>query len=62
MKALIGGLEHRPVQVLAELTALRSRVAELRQQLASSEAEKAALRAEIEQLRAALDREVVLTR
>lgn len=62
MKALIGGLERRPVQVLAELAALRARVAELRDQLAASQAENAALRAEISELRNAVDREVVLSR
>lgn len=62
MKALIGALDNRPVHLLAELNALRTRVADLRRELAASEAERMALLAEIEQLRAAADREVVLTR
>lgn len=61
MKALIGAMDHRPYQMLAELTSLRARVAGLREELEASEAERLALIEEIERLRAASDREVVLT-
>jgi cell division protein FtsB len=61
MKALIGAMDNRPHQMLAELTALRTRVADLRQELAASEAEKTALLAEVERLRSIAEREVVLT-
>ena len=61
MKALVGAMDHRPHQMLAELTALRARVANLRQELADSEAEKTALLAEVERLRSVAEREVVLT-
>jgi cell division protein FtsB len=54
-------MDYRPHQVLAELTALRARVADLREELAASEAEKTALLAEVERLRSLADREVVLT-
>jgi F0F1-type ATP synthase membrane subunit b/b' len=62
MKALLGAMDYRPHQVLAELASLRARVADLREALAASEAEKTALRAEVERLRSVADREVVLTR
>lgn len=61
MKALIGAMDHRPYQMLAELTSLRARVAGLREELAASEAEKLALQEEIARLRALAEREVVLT-
>ncbi|MBW3605964.1 MAG: hypothetical protein KY460_13885 [Actinobacteria bacterium] len=61
MKALIGAMDHRPYQMLAELTSLRARVAGLREELEASEAERLALIEEIERLRAVSDREVVLT-
>jgi predicted nuclease with TOPRIM domain len=61
MKALVGAMDHRPHQMLAELTALRTRVADLREELAASEAEKTALLAEVERLRSVAEREVVLT-
>ena len=43
MKALIGSWDHRPYQLLAEATALRTRVRELEAQLAEARAENAAL-------------------
>ena len=61
MKALIGAMDHRPYQMLAELTALRARVADLREELERSEAEKMALQAEVARLRSVTEREVVLT-
>lgn len=61
MKALVGAMDHRPHQILAELTALRARVSGLRDELAASEAERLALRAEVERLRSVTEREVVLT-
>lgn len=58
MKALVGSWDHRSYRLLAETTALRSRIAEL-------EAEIAELRVENERLRAAVvevdDVEVVLS-
>lgn len=53
MKALVGSLDHRPYQLLAENTALRGKVVELREELNRLEQENAALRRE---LAAALDR------
>lgn len=44
MKALVGSWDHRPYQLLAEITALRARVRELEQQLADARAENAVLR------------------
>ena len=61
MKALIGAMDRRPYQMLAELTSLRARVAGLREELAAAEAEKLALQEEVAQLRAIAEREVVLT-
>lgn len=61
MKALIGAMDHRPAQMLAELTSLRARVAGLREELEASEAERLALQEEIDRLRAATGREAVLT-
>ncbi|CAN5814912.1 hypothetical protein BH23ACT10_BH23ACT10_00300 [soil metagenome] len=61
MKALIGAMDHRPYQMLAELTSLRARVVGLREELEASEAEKVALREEVAQLRALTEREAVLT-
>lgn len=63
MKALVGSWDHRPYQLLAEVTALRSRVRELQEALDAAQREN-------ERLRAALggdfeddtEREVVLTR
>jgi phage shock protein A len=45
MKALVGSWDNRPPRVLAELTALRTRVAELKRELDEVRAENAALRA-----------------
>jgi transposase-like protein len=50
MKALVGSWDTRPPRLLAELTALRTRVAELQRELAEVREENAALR------RALLDR------
>lgn len=61
MKALIGAMDHRPYQMLAELTSLRARVAGLREELEASESEKLALLEEIARLRAVTEREAVLT-
>ncbi|HEX6256241.1 MAG TPA: hypothetical protein VFZ70_10580 [Euzebyales bacterium] len=61
MKALIGAMDRRPYQMLAELTSLRARVAGLREELAAAEAEKLALQEEVTRLRALAEREVVLT-
>jgi hypothetical protein len=39
MKALVGSWDHRPYQLLAEITALRGRVAQLERELAEARAE-----------------------
>jgi regulator of replication initiation timing len=44
MKALVGSWDNRPHRVLAELTALRTQVAELQAELAAARAENEALR------------------
>ena len=44
MKALVGSWDHRPYQVLAELTALRNRIAELEQELREARETNEALR------------------
>ena len=44
MKALVGSWDHRPYRLLAEITALRARVAELEEELARAREESAALR------------------
>jgi hypothetical protein len=44
MKAIIGSWDHRPYQLLAEATALRTRVRELEAQLGQVREENAALR------------------
>lgn len=44
MKALVGAWDNRPYPLLAEITALRTRVAELERALARAEQENAALR------------------
>jgi hypothetical protein len=44
MKALVGSWDQRPYQLLAEITALRTRVAELQAQLAGAREENAILR------------------
>lgn len=61
MKALVGAMDHRPYQMLAELTSLRARVAGLREELAASEAEKLQLQEEVERLRAVAEREMLVT-
>jgi hypothetical protein len=48
MKALVGSWDNRPHRVLAELTALRTRVAELHAELAAARDENAALRRALE--------------
>lgn len=47
MKAIIGSWDHRPYQLLAEITALRGRVRDLEHALALAEEENAALRARL---------------
>lgn len=44
MKALVGSWDHRPYRLLAEITALRSRVVELEAELERSRKENEALR------------------
>ncbi len=48
MKALVGSWEHRPYQLLAEVTALRTRVRELEEALEKAERENALLREAID--------------
>lgn len=48
MKALVGSWEHRPYQLLAEVTALRTRVRELEEALDKAERENASLREAID--------------
>lgn len=63
MKALVGSWDHRPYQLLAEVTALRSRVRELQEALDAAERENERLRAELgADLGDDADREVVLSR
>ena len=67
MKALVGSWDHRPYQLLAEVTALRSRVRELQEALDAAERENERLRAELgadlsDDLSDDADREVVLSR
>ncbi len=67
MKALVGSWDTRPHRVVAELTALRTRVAELQRELAETRAENAALRAALHDATPdvaldALDAEPALTR
>ena len=45
MKALVGSWDHRPYQLLAEVTALRAKVAELQQELREAHESNEALRA-----------------
>jgi hypothetical protein len=47
MKAIVGSWDHRPVEQLAEITALRGRVRDLEHALARAEEENAALRARL---------------
>ena len=58
MKALIGSWDHRPYQLLAEATALRTRVAELQAELTAARDEIAALRETLDER----DLEVVMSR
>ena len=44
MKALVGSWDHRPYQMLAEITALRTRIAELQAELEDAREENAILR------------------
>lgn len=44
MKALVGSWDPRPYQLLAEITALRTRVVELQAELAEAREENAVLR------------------
>jgi predicted lipase len=65
MKALVGSWEQRPYRLLAEVTALRSRVRDLEQSLHRAQEENAALRAQAEGFRAITERAertVVLTK
>lgn len=57
MKALIGSWDNRPYQLLAEITALRTRVAELEQALQRAHEDNALLR---EALRDPNESEVVV--
>lgn len=50
MKALLGAWDHQPHKLLAEITALRSKVAQLQSELAEARAENAVLR-EMQELR-----------
>lgn len=52
MKALVGSWEQRPYRLLAELTALRSRVRDLEQELQRVREDNTLLRAENDQLQA----------
>ena len=64
MKAVLGSWENRPYRLLAEVAALRSRVAEFQQERTQMEAELAAVREENEMLRELVrpdDLEVVLS-
>lgn len=58
MKALIGSWDNRPYRLLAEITALRARVAELEQALDRAQADNALLQQELRERDGA---EVVLT-
>lgn len=55
MKAIVGSWDHRPYQLLAEITALRGRVRDLEQALARAEEENAALRARLRERAIDLD-------
>jgi hypothetical protein len=44
MKALVGSWDHRPYQLLAEITALRTRLSEVEADLADAREENAVLR------------------
>jgi hypothetical protein len=55
MKAIIGSWDHRPYQLLAEITALRGRVRDLENALARAEEENATLRARLREQAIDLD-------
>lgn len=55
MKAIIGSWDHRPYQLLAEITALRGRVRDLENALARAEEENAELRARLREQAIDLD-------
>lgn len=55
MKALVGSWDRRPYHLLAEITALRTRVSELQRELAAAQEENEALR---QTLATTLDSEV----
>lgn len=62
MKALVGSWEHRPYRLLAEVTALRTRVRDLEQALNEEREGNAALREQLAALQnREADREVVLS-
>lgn len=58
MKALIGSWDNRPYRLLAEITALRTRVAELERALQAAQQDNAVLQ---EALREREEADVVLT-
>lgn len=59
MKALVGSWDHRPYQLVTEITALRGRVAELEEALARAQEDNAALRKALRE-REEADLEVVV--
>lgn len=63
MKALIGSWDNRPYRLLAEITALRARVADLEEALERAHEDNALLRDELREreLRERGDAEVALT-
>lgn len=63
MKALVGSWDRRPYHLVAEITALRTRVRELEEALEQQNRENARLRDELEAARAdaAADREIALS-
>lgn len=63
MKALVGSWDRRPYHLVAEITALRTRVRELEETLEERNRENARLRDELEAVRAdaAAQPEVALT-
>ena len=62
MKALVGSWDHRPYPLLAENTALRSKVGELELALRNALEENAILRAALaDAVRVDLDNQVALT-
>lgn len=55
MKAIIGSWDHRPYQLLAEITALRGRVRDLQRALERAQEENADLRAQLRERSLDLD-------